>query len=375
MNPLTALKALFTVPLFAIFAIILPVQLTGAPLKSATVQETKNDVNIEKEGDSLRPAVKTDVVLGKDLLKTGKKSRALLEFNDRSIARLGSNTTFSFDSTGREMKIERGSALIHVPPGLSGARISTPAATAAILGDVIAMRVNDEGATQFVALSRDSLGPITITHNGSGDKRTLEPGELITTHLNDTKLPDPISINVDAFIQSSTLTGNQNDGFKAPLPETAAKEIQQAQEIQHRQISQGRFETREKGFRGHRHPPEAMRRNFEGVRDTTVQSNLGSRFAGLYFGNEFSQPSPIQLGTIEFHVFQDGNFNGVARDLSTGNLSFLNGHVNQMGQLDGIRSGYAGPGQVDAQIHPDGRFNGTIHSDPVNFTVINGQKQ
>jgi len=47
----------------------------------------------------------------------------------------------NFDPQGREMKIDRGTALIHVPPGLSGAKISTPAATAAILGDVVAMRV------------------------------------------------------------------------------------------------------------------------------------------------------------------------------------------------------------------------------------------
>ncbi len=105
--------------------------LSAAGLKTATVTEIKNEVKISKEAEKERAAERNDMVAGKDRLWTGKKSRAELEFADKSIARLGSNTVFSFDPASRNMNLERGTALIHVPPGLSGARISTPAATAA----------------------------------------------------------------------------------------------------------------------------------------------------------------------------------------------------------------------------------------------------
>jgi hypothetical protein len=98
----------------------------AAPLQSATVTEVKNEVNLAKEGAEKRPATVKDTLAGKDRLSTGKKSRAELEFADKSIARLGSNTIFSFDPQGRDMKVDRGSALIHVPPGQNGANRRHP---------------------------------------------------------------------------------------------------------------------------------------------------------------------------------------------------------------------------------------------------------
>ncbi len=216
----------------------------GEPLRSATVIEMRNEVVIRKEGETERPAQSSDKVTGNDILRTGKKSRAEIEFAYKSIARLGSNTIFSFDPKSREMKVDRGTALIHVPPGLSGARIATPAATAAILGDVIAMRVNQDGKTDFVALSRDTEGPISITFNKTGETRTLEPGELLSLDPQATRMPDPIAINVQAFTQTSSLINSNNDdkGFKADLPQTAKAEIQRGVEFQKEEIKNGNLE-------------------------------------------------------------------------------------------------------------------------------------
>ena len=59
--------------------ISLPLVIHAAPLKSATVTETKNIVNLAKEGAGERAGKKGDTVVGKDRLWTGKKSRAEID--------------------------------------------------------------------------------------------------------------------------------------------------------------------------------------------------------------------------------------------------------------------------------------------------------
>ena len=258
--------------------------LSAAPLKSATVTEIKNEVNLEKEGAGERAAKKQDTVAGKDKLWTGKKSRAEIEFSDKSIARLGANTQFSFDPTSRNMRVDRGTALIHVPPGQDGARISSPAATAAIMGDVVAMRVDGKGVTQIVALSKDDQGPIKVTFNKTGETRTLQAGEMLTIDPMATKLPEPMTVAVDVFVQTSGLAS----GFEKKLPDSAEKEIKQTSELQAKEIKSGNLEGD-----GKVKMKEDARSIGSNPADTQVitQTTGSGRFAGTYRGNEVCVPS------------------------------------------------------------------------------------
>ena len=301
---------------------MIPMTLRSAPLKSATVTEIKNDVKIAKETAAERAAVVKDAVAGKDKLWTGKKSRAEIEFSDRSIARLGANTLFSFDPNSRNMKVERGTALIHVPPATGGARISSPAVTAAIMGDVVAMRVDGKGITQVVALTRDEQGPVQVTFNKTGETRTLEPGQLLTIDPTATKMPDPVTVAVDVFVQSSGLY----NGFEKKVPDTAEKEVQKAASEQAQEIQNGGLESTDKlklNVKADNAVKAATTCETSVVQSTTTGQFLGT-FAGKSFCFGFLESTSTSI------VAADGSFSGSGA--TTNGLPFsFNGQLNNDG--------------------------------------------
>ncbi len=304
-----------TVLVFVLALQVLGVQAFAATgLKSATVVDLKNEVILGKAGGAEHPAVVKDEVAGSDTLRTGKKSRAELEFADKSLARLGSNTIFSFDPSSRKMNLQQGTALIHVPPGQSGAQISTPAATAAILGDVVAMRVNDKGVTQIVALSEDAEGPIQVKLNKTGETKTLHAGEMMTIDSMATKLPQPLTVVVDVFVQSSGLA----KGFKKDLPATAQKEIKQAQVVQEKAIRNGKYETTGTVMMAKNGAQQGLIQQ-NNVNSVLTQAAVGSSFAGTYVGTSqvtsLSGYTPDPL-TLVFN--NDGTFTATGGDGHTG---------------------------------------------------------
>ncbi len=211
-------------------------------LKSARIEELAGEVSYHKAGSAAaeKAQVKT-VVTGKDIVHTGKKSRAELEFEDQSLCRLGSNTIFSFDPETRDMAFTRGVALVHVPPGKGGARIATPAATAAIQGDTLVVRatVMADGtpATQFTALSPKggpTDGNIVITLNNNPNASfQLAPGNIAIVPQNATSVDQipRVEIDVSTFAAKSPLLQD--------LPDTAKVEMNMVQVEQQQAFTSG----------------------------------------------------------------------------------------------------------------------------------------
>ena len=112
-NPLLGL--LFAVPL------CLSNASADTKLISATITEVRNEAKLYTfEGGpeaSVRPAKVNDVVKGDRALRTGKASRAELEFQDKSLVRLGSSTVFSFKPHARLLKLDKGTILYQQPKG------------------------------------------------------------------------------------------------------------------------------------------------------------------------------------------------------------------------------------------------------------------
>ncbi len=348
----------------------------GRPLKSATVVEKHNNVflgkEVEKSKFEERPAVEKDVVAGNDFIRTDKKSRAELEFTDKSLARLGSNTIFSFDPTSRKMEVRKGSALIHIPPNLSGATISSPAATVAVLGDVVAMRVDEKGVTQVVALSQDERGPVTVTSIKTGEKRTLKQGEMITIDPMDVRLPDPLTIAVDVFVQSSTLL-NAEGGFQSKLPESAVKEIHGTEVKQQAEIKSGELEG---GAQVVAKADGNLSAQVTGSSAINVQSTATSRFGGIFLGRSVqgpSGPSPGALtGTFVTTVSDSGLLTGVGTDNGFG-FTFT-GQLNNDGTFTTTGSG----GSASQGTYNQNSFQGTLTTpaDPiVQDKLISGTRQ
>ena len=139
-------------------------------LTSATVTEVRNEaklyVFVGGAEASVRPAKVKDVVTGDRALRTGKASRAELEFNDKSIVRLGANTVFSFQPQTRLLKLEKGTILYQQPKGVGATRIATASATCAITGTTVLIQhlTTASGAQSAVYVVLE--GSMVVTING-----------------------------------------------------------------------------------------------------------------------------------------------------------------------------------------------------------------
>lgn len=159
-----------------------------SPGASAEVSEVVADVSVNKGGAS-QPANVGDTVGGSTALKTGRKSRAELTFDDATLLRVGSNTLFSFeeqDGKGKGFTMTQGTAFIATPKGKAhgGVFIHCAGITAAITGSSSTVTHTDKGVGIFAATGDNFLivdgkwikvEPFTFTwipwkFDASGDK-------------------------------------------------------------------------------------------------------------------------------------------------------------------------------------------------------------
>lgn len=172
-------------------------------LKKAEVTAVVNDVNIMNPAvGATQPAKVKDVVSGKTAVNTGVKSRAELMFDDKTLARLGSNTTFSFEQGTRVMNLKNGTMLLQVPKNVGGATIHTAAVTAAIVGTTIMIHYQPGQATKVIVLE----GTLRLYLKGKMDDFiTIKPGQMIHMNPNSKSLPEPMDLDLKALVKTSDL--------------------------------------------------------------------------------------------------------------------------------------------------------------------------
>ncbi len=151
----------------------------AAPLSEAKVTEKRHEVGYRPEAGSERAAEIGDVVRGADIVRTGEKSLAEMEFSDRTLTRLGPQSIFSFKPPEREFQLQEGLGLFCLPKGSGGGRIVTAAITAAIEGTTVLAL----GTGKIVFL--EGTGKV-LTNDGQqqkairgGEMAFLENGKLI----------------------------------------------------------------------------------------------------------------------------------------------------------------------------------------------------
>jgi hypothetical protein len=137
-------------------------------LDSAKVTKVIKDVSLIQTGNGQsRPALLSDLVSKNHQVLTKTQSMAELQFNDRSILRLGQNTIFSFQAGTREISLKEGSILFNVPKGLGQTEIKTPSVTCAILGTTVLIQSFKNYQAYYVYEGEMMVG-----------KKVLHPGEL-----------------------------------------------------------------------------------------------------------------------------------------------------------------------------------------------------
>jgi hypothetical protein len=188
-------------------------QSAAGPLTSAEVTKIINRVSVIDPGRGEHPAVVREVIKDDLGLQTGVQSRSELLFQDDTLTRIGAETFFSFKTGTRDMTLEKGSMLLQVPKGLGGAKIHTAAVTAAITGTTIMMEYVPDQYIKVLVLE----GSLRLSRNGTlGDSLVLTPGKMVIMRPDAKKIPDPIDVDLEQVVKTSTLV-NFPDA-KAPLP-------------------------------------------------------------------------------------------------------------------------------------------------------------
>src|SRR5215468_10077566 len=165
-----------------IWTIAIVTSVRGVQLQAARVTQVVKDVKVVLEKAPPRPVALSDLIRDGTPVSTGTQSRSELTFDDRTITRLGANTTFSFKPGTREMNLIDGAILFQVPKGSGGATIRTVGVTAAITGTT--------GIAEFHPATTSRPQPFSkwLCLEGTfhlylpnGQSMELGPGKMVTT--------------------------------------------------------------------------------------------------------------------------------------------------------------------------------------------------
>lgn len=207
----------------------------GADLSQAVVKEKVNIVTLAPNlNEQPHPAPQGAIIRDENVVRTGTESRAELEFTDLTLARLGSNSIFSFDAQARAMNFTRGAVLFSKPKNSGPIELKSGAVSGAITGSTgFISTVGVKGVGKAGQIHSNGKETTTVVgmlegkiHGGShwtdsaGKEHTtpfqLGPGELLVARLDGA--PRVAQFDLPRFVKTSPLI----KGFKAPLPNAVA---------------------------------------------------------------------------------------------------------------------------------------------------------
>ena len=204
----------------------------AAPLTESTFTEVVKDVNVVAAATkAAQPATVNELVKAPDLVRTGPESRAELTATDQTITRIGANTVFSFEPTGRDMNLEKGNVLFHSPAGKGGGTIRSGGAAAAVLGTTLIVSSTGDGGFKVILL--EGKGTVTLP-NGKTSK--LKAGQLVFVLPGQTDFAPVLTINLGKLVGGSQLV----HGFSNPLPSLPL--IEDAINAQNKQLKNGQLQ-------------------------------------------------------------------------------------------------------------------------------------
>jgi mannose-6-phosphate isomerase-like protein (cupin superfamily) len=171
-------------------------------LKEARVSEIVRDVKLLPQQAPARPAVLSDQIKDGTAVRTGVDSRAELTFTDQTLARLGSNTIFSFSEGTRNLQLGGGAMLLRVPKDAGGAQISTAAITAAITGTTVMLEYHPNAYSKFIVL--EGTGRI-FRGDRVGESVLVNAGQMMIVNPASKSLPNPVDVDIKRLMKTSSL--------------------------------------------------------------------------------------------------------------------------------------------------------------------------
>lgn len=181
---------------------------------SASITKVTNKVELIPPGKQPEKADVGSIVKGSMGVKTGLDSRVELMFPDKTLARLGSNTLFSFDQGTRSVELGNGILLLQVPKNIGGAKITTAPVTAAITGTTVLVEFHrtKSGGFRMTVIE----GTVKLTSNSTGKTTTVGPGKTVFFSSKTNQFSTPKDADIGHIMRNSNLVnmgklGNQQE--------------------------------------------------------------------------------------------------------------------------------------------------------------------
>jgi hypothetical protein len=203
---------------------------SGADLSQAVVQKKVNVVTVAPSlaGEPQSAAAGT-VILPDNVVRTGTASGAILQFVDLTQARLGGNSTFTWDAATRAMDFKQGAVLISKPTNSGPINLRSGSVAGSITGSTVFVstmpikgagkaRANGKGTTTIIGMLEGKIhGGARWTDSAGREHNTpfrLGPGEMLVARSDGT--PRMAQFDIPRFIKTSPLVK------MGPLPNEAA---------------------------------------------------------------------------------------------------------------------------------------------------------
>ena len=187
---------------------------TAASSKEARVTQIVREVKLLPADAAAREADLNENVSENTSVRTGGESRSELTFPDLTITRLGANTVFSFNKSGRTANVDSGSILLRVPKDSGGGTIRSSAVTVAITGTTVIFEGSRGGRSKLYNLEGSSR--VTLKTK-PGDPRKVLAGQMLDVPAGATTLPMPQNFDVNQLMQTHPLITDFKPLPSAPL--------------------------------------------------------------------------------------------------------------------------------------------------------------
>jgi hypothetical protein len=194
-------------------------------LRSATLSQAVNSVQVFPVAKSAYPATPGEVVAAPSSVQTGRQSRAEFTFPDKTITRIGQNSEFSFRSGGRDIELKQGTVLLQVPKDAGGATIRTATVTAAITGTTLMFEYSPGNWIKLITLE----GTQHLTIPGQDKPIAVPAGKMLILDPSGKFPPQLVSVDIAKILKTSPLAGDKVFG---PLPSAALAAIRSTIELQ-----------------------------------------------------------------------------------------------------------------------------------------------
>ncbi len=151
-------------------------------IKQAEIYKIRNQVDLNfGSNPDWHEAKPGDVIVPRDLVRTGANSRADILFDEGSLVRTGASTTFRFPPGKRSFELTSGAALIMIRPDQGSSTINTPEAKVTSQGTALFVQHNPKSKSSLIGVLTNSPAGLVEVKSADGSITVqLQAGQFVS---------------------------------------------------------------------------------------------------------------------------------------------------------------------------------------------------